>query len=449
MKNFIIKTNYSNIINYLKSYWPLNITELKNSVKIETGHERREIWAFPIIGGCDYIDDAIHSMEEHRKVIPAALYRSAEKINGIFFAGYYAKKIKEKEYEHGLVIIPANRNSIDANSKLLTDFCFQRNELYSKMFSEDYFKQVNSFLNCYKDVCKKYWIQDTKILNTEFVERPKYISEEEFCCHPATSTWHTEVYPDFMRPLSMIGDIYFDFMLCDHNLVYLQSEFDYEDSIWDFFEEEGIKDFYSMPSETTLNTEVPIFKGWVETTDFELSERQDLDYKTHYDISVPGLKGTIINQGYSIGWCGKVAFMGVSLDKPLYITPTLLKDISEISDFEQTGNDNKAFWRNRDIEYRRRFGPHNIIKVCDDLITIKNAKENLLEACDSIMKYCKKPLNPVQKGINKFVLRYLKGLARGPEEEKASDFINRLNNAQICADEQEVLDQIIKWIKIY
>ena len=200
-----------------------------------------------------------------------------------------------------------------------------------------------------------------------------------------------------------------------------------------------------MPSIITSNISKIEINGWCETTGFELSNRKDFDYKTLYDIAVPGLKGNIINQGYSLGWCGKVAFMCVGLDKPLYISPDLLKEIADIGDFEQVGNDNKAFWRNRDIDYRKRFGPHNLVKVSDDLIPEKEAKSKLIEACKIALQSCKKPLNEIQKGINKFVIRYLKGLSRGIEEKKASEYLNMINFAKICADEQEALCKIIDW----
>ena len=243
----------------------------------------------------------------------------------------------------------------------------------------------------------------------------------------------------------MIGDIFIDFMLCDHKLISLQNEFDEDDSIWDLFEEEGIKDLFSMPSDLQFNKNQNEFNGWYKTTGFELSLRKDLNYNTLYDIAVPDLKGTIINQGYSIGWCGKIAFIGVGLDKPLYISPSLINNLSDIGDFNVVSNDNKAYWRNRDIEYRRRFGPHNLVKVCDDLMTVKEAKTKLFEASQVVLQSCKKPLKEVQKGITKFVIRYLKGLARGSEEKKAAEFLEKITSAQIYADVQEVIDQILKW----
>ena len=431
------------LIKFFKSLWPFEIQTEKESLNIEIGQNKREIWAFPLSGGSEYIDDAIHAMEEHRKVIPAALNRCIDKIDGAFLVGYYAKKVKEDEYEHGLVIIPANRGSKELNSRLLTDFCFERNSLYENMLSEEYFSQINCFLNAYKSVCKKYWIQDTKLINTSFVKRPEIIDDELFPEQAAISTWHTEVYPDFMRPVSMIGDIYIDFMICDHKLICLMNEIEDDDTIWDFFEEECIKKIYTLPTSISNNSANINLKGWCETTSFELSERKDLNYKTIYDIAVPGLKGALIDQGYSIGWCGKIAFICIGIDKPLYVSPELVVQLSDIFDFEQAGNDNKAFWRNRDIEYRRRFGNHNLVKVCDDLMTEEIAKEKLFEACKKVLQSCKNPLKPIQKGITKYVLRYLKGLARGSYEKQASELIVKINSDQICADLQETIYSIL------
>ena len=445
MRKVTINKITDNIINKFKSLYPFNISENDGQYKIEVGRNNREIWAFPLVGGSEYIDLAIHSLEEHRKVIPAALNRCAQKIDGIFLVGYYIKRNKNDDFEHGLIIIPANRDSKQANSELLTNYCFEREDLYKRMMTESYFHQIQLFLQSYCSICKKYWIQDTKLINTSFVERPFEGINNEPVSQAATSTWKTEVYQDFMRPLSMIGDTYIDFMLCDHNLVSLQTEIEEDDSIWDLFEEEGIKNIYNMPSSLFSNNEDIGIKDWCETTSYELSMRKDFDYKTLYDISVPGLKGNIINQGYSIGWCGKVAFMGISLDKPLYVSPTLLREISEIGDFEQVGNDNKALWRNRDIDYRKHFGVHNLVKVSDILITEEEARRKLLEACKTALQSCKKPLKEIQKGLNKYVIRYLKALSRSLEEKKASELLNQLNLAQICADEQEVLYKIIDW----
>ena len=236
-------------------------------------------------------------------------------------------------------------------------------------------------------------------------------------------------------------------MLCDHNLVYLHSEIDEDDSIWEFFGDEKIDRLYYFDSSLKLNLTPIDIKYWCETTAFELSSRKDLNYNTLYDIAVPGLKGSIINQGYSIGWCGKIAFMGIGLDKPLYITPNLLKEINDPGDFDQSGNDNKAYWRNRDIEYRKRYGVHNLVKVCDDLITESQAKNELIEACKVALQTCKNPLKEVQKGINKYVSRYLKGLARGLEEKTATDYLNIINSVKLCADEQEILLKIINWAR--
>ena len=446
MKKINVNKATTDLYNKLNSLWPLEVKDNKESIDIEIGHETREIWAFPLVGGVEYIDDAIHSMEEHRKVIPAALNRCIHNISGAFLVGYYAKRINNDEYEHGLVIIPANRGSIEANSKVLTDYCFERDELYKNIFSEDYFLQVNSFLDSYKSVCRKYWIQDTKLINTNFIERPQIIADDDFEQKPATSTWNTEMYPDFMRPISMIGDIYIDFMICDHKLVYLQNDFDEEDSLWDFFEEEGIKEIYSLPANIVQNCSSNRINGWFETTDYEISERKDLEFNTIYDIAVPGLKGGIINEGYSIGWCGKIAFMGVGLDKSLYISPTLLKVISDIGDFGQVGNDNKAYWRNRDIDFRRKCKTHNLVKVCDDLMLEKEAKTKLVQASEVVLQSCKNPMKEVQKGITKYVIRYLKGLARGTEEKEAFELLNMINSAQICADVQEAIDLIMKWV---
>ena len=432
-----------NLINIIKSLWPFEVKENDANIKIELGQNKKEIWAFPLVAGSEYIDDAIHSMEEHRKVIPAALNRCLDKIDGVFMVGYYAKKHKDDEYEHGLVIIPANRGSKELNSNLLTDYCFEREELYQKMLSEEYFFQINSFLDAYKSVCKKHWIQDTKLINTSFKVRPTIDEDEEFPETAAVSTWKTEVYPDFMRPVSMIGDIYIDFMICDHKLISLQSEMEEDDTIWDLFEEEGIKSIYSLPAIFENNAFTYDLNGWCETTSFELSERKDLDYRTIYDIAVPRLKGGFLNQGYSIGWCGKIAFIAIGIDKALYISPEFIKPLSEISDFEQASNDNKAYWRNRDIEYRRKFGNLNLVKVCDDLMTEQKTKEKLFEACKKVLQCCKNPLKDVQKGITKYVLRYLKGLARGTYEKEASNFINEINSAQICADLQECIFKIL------
>ena len=466
MKIKIQKTE-SDIIKYLKCLWPFDVIENNRGVEtvrhdyktfatfevrennrgveIELGRGKKEIWAFPLVGGSEYIDDAIHAMEEHRKVIPAALNRCLDSIDGVFMVGYYAKKIKGDEYEHGLVIIPANRGSKELNSRLLTDYCFEREELYNNMLSEEYFSQINSFLSAYKSVCKKYWIQDTKLINTTFKARPLVDENEKFPEQAAVSTWNTEIYPDFMRPVSMIGDIYIDFMICDHKLVSLQDEIEDDDTIWDLFEEEKINQIFNLPASLKNNTSKYELKGWCETTSFELSERKDLDYKTHYDIAVPGLKGTLIDKGYGIGWCGKIAFICIGIDKPLYISPEYVKELSDIEDFEQACNDNKAFWRNRDIEYRRRFGNHNLVKVSDDLMTELEAKRKLFEACEKVLQSCKNPLKDVQKGITKYMLRYLKGLARGSEESTAADFLNKVNSAKICADLQECIFAIYKW----
>ncbi len=433
------------IIESFRALWPFEVYYDQNAAQVEIGKDLKEIWAFPLVAGSNDMDSAIYAMEEHRKVIPVALSRCAEVIDGAFLAGYYAKKIKDDEYEHGLVIIPANRESREANSELLTSYCFQRDELYSKMLSEKYFKQIQTFMESYSSICKKYWIQDTRLINTSFVKRPDVKPEERWEFRAATSTWRTEVYPDFMRPISMIGDIYIDFMLCNHKLISLQAELDDDDSIWDFFEEEGIGSFYSMPSELLQKCRSGRPNGWFETTDFELSSRKDKDWVNQYDICVPSLKGGVIDEGYSIGWCGKIAFMGIALDKPLYVTPALLREIPEVADFEQTGYDNKAFWRNRDIEYRKRCGEHILVKVCDDLMTEADAKEKLIEAANVVLQSCKNPLKDVQKGINKFVARYLKGLARGTAGKVATEFLNSVNSAQLCADEQEALLKIISW----
>ncbi|MBR4329153.1 MAG: hypothetical protein IKP71_04810 [Candidatus Riflebacteria bacterium] len=445
MENIKIFKAEPNLINTIKSLWPFEIKENNTSIQIELGDKKKEIWAFPLVAGSEYLDDAIHSMEEHRKVIPAALNRCLESIDGIFMAGYYAKKLKDDNYEHGLVLIPANRGSKELNSRLLTDYCFEREELYKNMLSEEYFSQINRFLDAYKSVCKKYWIQDTKLINTSFKNRP-VISDND-CKFPekaAVSTWHTEVYPDFMRPVSMIGDIYIDFIICDHKLVSLQTEIEEDDTIWDLFEEESIHTLYSLQAEFLNNAFANEIKGWCVTTSFELSERKDFDYRTLYDIAVPDLKGNVVDQGFTIGWCGKIAFIAIGIDKPLYISPEFIKPLSDIGDFEQVGNDNKDFWRNRDIEYSRRFGSHNLIKVCDDLMTEQKAKEKLFEACKKVLQSCKNPLKEVQKGINKYILRYLKGLARGTYEKEASEFINEVNSAQICADLQECIYKILK-----
>ena len=287
--------------------------------------------------------------------------------------------------------------------------------------------------------------QDTKLINTSFIQRPFIDEDEEFSEQAAVSTWKTEVYPDFMRPVSMIGDIFIDFMICDHKLVFLHDEVEEDDSIWDLFEEEDINSIYSLPAVFVNNAFTYNLNGWCETTSFELSKRKDLNYRSIYDIAVPGLKGSFINQGFSIGWCGKVAFIAIGIDKPLYISPEFIKPLSDIGDFEQAGNDNKAFWRNRDIEYRRRFGNINLIKVADDLMEEQKAKEKLFEACQKVLQSCKKPLKEVQKGITKYMLRYLKGLARGSEESIAADFLNKVNSAKICADLQECIFAILKW----
>lgn len=433
------------VINSLTDCWPLGVQQNNKSVAIELGHDRREIWAFPLVGGNSDMDSTIYSMEERRKVIPAALQRCATEINGALLVGYYAKKIADDNYEHGLVIVPAVRKNKAENAELLTSYCYEREKLYDEMLQSDYFKQIQLFLDNYKAICKKYWIQDTRIINTEFVKRPLIDPEDKWEHFAATSTWHTEVYPDFMRPVKMIGDVYFDFMLCDHKLVYLQNEFEEDDTVWDFFEEEAINELISMPSEFVNSSLETRINGWFKTTDFEISNRKDLNYVTQYDISVPDLVGGIIDEGYTIGWCGKYAFMGVSLDKPLYITPDLLHEISEVADFEQAGFDNKAYWRNRDIEYRKRCGTHNLVKVCDDLMTEKQAKFYAVEKAKIALQWCKDPLKDVQKGINKFLARYLKGLARGTEEKKATELLNAINSAQICADEQEALLKIIDW----
>ena len=444
MKKLNILKAEPNLINSIKSLWPFEVKENNSSINIELGNKKKEIWAFPLIGGSEYMDDAIHAMEEHRKVIPAALNQCLEKIDGVFMVGYYAKKLKDENYEHGLIIIPANRGSKELNSRLLTDYCFERDELYQNMLSEDYFLQINSFLEAYKSVCKKYWIQDTKLINTSFIQRP-LIDENDnpFPEQAAVSTWKTEVYPDFMRPVSMIGDIYIDFMICDHKLVSLQSELEEDDTIWDLFDEEGINIIYSLPAILKNNAITYDLNGWRETTSFELSERKDLDYRTIYDIAIPGLKGGLINQGYSIGWCGKIAFIAIGIDKPLYISPEFIKPLSDIGDFEQVNNDNKDFWRNRDIQYRRKFGNLNLVKVCDDLMIEQKAKEKLFEACKKVLQSCKNPLKEVQKGITKYVLRYLKGLARGTYEKEASQLINEINSATICADLQESIFKIL------
>lgn len=444
MKKLNILKSEPNLVNSIKSFWPFEVKESNTDIEIELGNKKKEIWAFPLIAGSEYMDDAIHAMEEHRKVIPAALNRCLDKIDGVFMAGYYAKKLKDENYEHGLIIIPANRGSKELNSRLLTDYCFERDELYQNMLSEDYFLQINSFLEAYKSVCKKYWIQDTKLINTSFIQRP-LIDENDnpFPEQAAVSTWKTEVYPDFMRPVSMIGDIYIDFMICDHKLVSLQTELEEDDTIWDLFEEEEINSIYSLPALFVNNVFTNDLNGWCETTSFELSERKDLDYRTIYDIAIPGLKGGLINQGYSIGWCGKIAFIAIGIDKPLYISPEFIKALSDIGDFEQVNNDNKDFWRNRDIQYRRKFGNLNLVKVCDDLMTEEKTKEKLFEACKKVLQSCKYPLKEVQKGITKYVLRYLKGLARGTYEIEASQFINEINSAKICADLQESIFKIL------
>ncbi len=444
MKKIIINNITNELFKTFKSLFPLEITKNNEQFEIELSHDKREIWAFPLVAGTEDLDSAIHSIEEHRKVIPAALYRSANETDGAFLVGYYAKKIKNDELEHGLVIIPSNRTSKNENSEVLTSYCFEREKLYKNIFHEEYFKQINSFLQNYKSVCKKYWIQDTKLLNTTFLERPLSNNEDSTENRASTSTWNTEVYPDFMRPITMIGDIYIDFMLC---LISLQSEIEEEDSIWDLFEEEDIKEIYSMPSTLTYNTFQSDIKGWCRTTSYELSERKDFNYRTIFEIAVPNLKGSLINQGLSIGWCGKVAFLGIGLDKPLYISPGFLEKIEDISDFEQISFDNKAFWRNRDIDFRKNVSSHNIVKVCDDLMTEKETKSKLLEACKKALQSCKNPLKEVQKGINKYVTRYLKGLARGTEEKQASDYLNLINSVKLCADEQEILYKIIEWIE--
>ena len=447
MKNIKINLINKELFDSFKALFPLDIIEENGCCKIELAHEYREIWGFPLLAGSEYIDNAIHSLEEHRKVIPAALYRCAQDINGVFLVGYYIKRVKNEEYNQGLVIIPANRASKEANSELLTSYCFEREPLYNSIISEDYFAQIKLFLKSYSAICKKYWIQDTKLINTSFVERPVFDPEQKEQSCAATSTWNTEIYPDFMRPISMIGDIYFDFMLCNHKLVSLQREVEDDDNIYDLFEEEGINEFYSMPSDFIENNYKSHINGWCETLGYELSSRKDLEFKTLYDIAVPGLKGSIIDQGYSIGWCGKVAFLGVGLDKPLYISPTLLKEITDVGDFEQTGNDNKAYWRNRDIDYRKNFATHNLVKVGDDLMLIKECKKKLIDSTKIALQSCKNPMKEVQKGINKYVIRYLKGLSRCPDEKKAFEFLEAINSVKICADEQEILYNIIDWGK--
>ncbi|MBP5471002.1 MAG: hypothetical protein J6Z11_17365, partial [Candidatus Riflebacteria bacterium] len=271
MKNIRINKATKELFDYFKSLFPLNIIEENDCCKIELAHESREIWAFPLVAGSEYIDNAVHSLEEHRKVIPVALNRCAQVIDGVFLVGYYIKKAKNEEYEQGLVIIPANRKTKEENSELLTCYSFERENLYNSIMSEDYFTQIKLFMQSYSSICKKYWIQDTKLMNTTFVERPVLDSEQKEPLYAATSTWNTEIYPDFMRPVTMIGDIYIDFMLCNHKLVSLQRELEEDDSISDLFEEEGIKEFYSMPSIFNENNYKTDIKGWCETIDYELS----------------------------------------------------------------------------------------------------------------------------------------------------------------------------------
>ena len=439
--------NFSHRISEIFSEnWPLNTKKVSSKTLIELGAGLHEIWAFPFVGGISDMDSAIYAMEERRKVIPVALAKASKDISGSLLAGYYAKKIADDEYEHGLVIIPAVRGNKVENAELLTSYCFEREELNRNMLVSDYFRQIKAFLDAYTSICKKYWIQDTRIINTEFVNRPQNMASL-FGGGPATSTWHTEVYPDFMRPIKMIGDVYFDFMLCDHKIVTFLDEIEEDDSICDLFGEEELNVIYSWPSEFVNESIEMRLNGWFKTTDFEISNRKDLNYITRYDISVPDLVGGLIDEGYSIGWCGKRAFMGVSLDKPLYVSPELLVEIPEVDDFEQAGYDNKAYWRNRDIEYRKRCGGHNLVKVCDELVTERYAKKMVIETAKSALQGCKDPLKPVQKGINKFLARYLKGLARGTEQKTATEFLNAINSASLCADEQEALLRIIDWAK--
>ena len=94
----------------------------------------------------------------------------------------------------------------------------------------------------------------------------------------------------------------------------------------------------------------------------------------------------------------------------------------------------------------QNYKTHNLVKVGDDLMTIIECKKKLVDSCKKALQSCKNPLKEVQKGINKYVIRYLKGLSRCPDENKAFELLEKINSVKICADEQEILYEILNWV---
>ncbi len=392
--------------------WPLGVkanTEEK-SYGIIMCQNGVEAWGICLPNMVSDEKNAREWFEIRRTIIPLALQRIASNVAGALLPSPFMHKICEGKWEHGIVLFPALSISGEKNRSLIALNPKERN--LGKLLQQPNFDVIRQFIHAYRQLCDGLNVPDNKFYDIK------------------------------MLPGGMVGKFQLDFMACSGHLVCMQQESKMSNLAWEVLKCLETKEVYHLPSIPISHIDDPAYlfskADFLITTQTIIADR---------NILVPGLIGTIVDDFYSVGWDGKIAFQPIGTNDYFRIDPHELKKL-ERQVMSEDLKHNHNLWKNRAVIAQKELGWQGLVVLRDQVSTVAEVKKQLVQAVNQALRGSRNPKvsQEILKGLKKPICRHLKSLIATPDEEKAARFFELLATANSGTELQTLAFEILSWL---
>ena len=399
------------LIGVLAECWPLGARKTSdgNFCRVLMQADAREMWgvAFPslLLVDKDFMPEFLRLK---RMVLPAVLNIVAKLFGGAMLVGLFYNG--NNAGEHGLVVFPALRPNWSDNLKMQPQKAAGRDAAFARIQQHSELKVIMEFLKVFNELM-------TKLLGRkEFYDFPSFL------------------------PAGMIRCEH-DFMAINGKLVYIGVKPDGRDKCWQWLSDLKISQILHLPVKISVACKDDAYK--VNYEDFYVTTTASINSDRGYtQICVPELIGSIVDDRFSIGWDGCVAFQPVGVSQSLRINPHHLRRLDrQVTSADKASN--LDLWNRRAVLAQKELGWQGLILVNDQLVQYDGAVEELEKATQSLSREAKKNVAPAMlKGLKKVVRRSLAGILESPVAETAGQALDMLEKA-VSAEELCVVADFI------
>lgn len=395
------------VLKIFTNCWPLGVKANagENSYGIIMRQNGIEVWGICLPNMVSDEKNAGDWFEIRRTIIPLALQKIASNVSGALLAGPFMRKVFGGRWEHGLVLFPALSNSGEKNKNLMTSHINP-----GELSRQPGFDVIRQFLYAYRQFC----YGDNKFYDIK------------------------------MLPGAMAGKFSIDFMVCSGRLVCLQQESEMSCLALEALRCLEVKEVYHLPSILIPHIDDPAYL--FSKTDFLTTTQTTIAGRS---VQVSDLIGTIVDDFYSVGWDGRIAFQPVGIDCHLRIDPHKLRKFERQVTSEDLKR-NRDLWKNRAVIAQKELGWQGLVLVKDDIFIEEEVKKQLAQAVNQALRGSRnaKLSQETLRGLKKPIGRYLKSLIATPDGENAARFLELLAAANSSTELQTLAGDILSWLGV-